>query len=423
MHYFKIYILILAVLVQTSAIAQETYTDNSRAIENQGTPSSWTTCAQEFGGGNSSCNFRGLREIRFGTDGKWVSARMLNGMHGYLCRTSTFGGVDPAPGEAKRCEYSDLIITGTIDEPSGCQSDDMCQQIDLTAIPIGSTGSGELRIRETTALPAAKPDGVGSFRTICGFSHMSFDDPIVFPGQPGAAHLHAFFGNTGANAYSTAESLANENNSTCFGGIANRSSYWVPALIDTSTGKPVVPSDPIWYYKTGYTGVAAEDVNAMPSGLRMVAGDSNATSEQENVHWSCDGNASTQSASIPNCDVGADVRLTVHFPQCWNGVSLDSVDHKSHMAYSSVNIGGCPASHPIAIPVITLHVKYKVEIDNEALNWRLSSDHVDQLSGYSGHADWFDGWNTDVRDTWIENCSKLGLDCHAQLLGDGRSLY
>jgi hypothetical protein len=34
-------------------------------------------------------------------------------------------------------------------------------------------------------------------------SHSAPDDPIVFPGVPGAAHLHEFFGNTSANACST----------------------------------------------------------------------------------------------------------------------------------------------------------------------------------------------------------------------------
>ena len=48
------------------------------------------------------------------------------------------------------------------------------------------------------------PDSVGAFRTYCAQSHMLADDPIVAPGQPGAAHLHTFFGNTGAGASSTA---------------------------------------------------------------------------------------------------------------------------------------------------------------------------------------------------------------------------
>ena len=37
---------------------------------------------------------------------------------------------------------------------------------------------------------------------------MAFDDPIVYPREPGKSHLHTFFGNTGANAFSTAASIA-----------------------------------------------------------------------------------------------------------------------------------------------------------------------------------------------------------------------
>ena len=32
----------------------------------------------------------------------------------------------------------------------------------------------------------------------CGYSHPLTDDPIVFPGQPGASHFHDFFGDVGA---------------------------------------------------------------------------------------------------------------------------------------------------------------------------------------------------------------------------------
>ncbi len=80
---------------------------------------------------------------------------------------------------------------------------------------------------------------------------MTFDDPIVYPGQPGRSHLHTFFGNTGTNANSTASSIANTGNSTCRGGTLNRSSYWVPAMIDTRTGTPVKPTTSNFYYKTG----------------------------------------------------------------------------------------------------------------------------------------------------------------------------
>lgn len=46
-----------------------------------------------------------------------------------------------------------------------------------------------------------------------------------------------------------------------------------------------------------------------------------------------------------NCANG--VRQQVFFPSCWDGVNLDSSDHKSHVAYpSGAGAGTCPESHP-----------------------------------------------------------------------------
>src|SRR5690606_38523679 len=82
--------------------------------------------------------------------------------------------------------------------------------------------------------------GVGEFRVNCYYSHMSFDDPIVFPGKTRATHLHTFFGNSGANANSTTDSILNSGGSTCTGGTVNRTGYWVPSVIDTRTNAPVI---------------------------------------------------------------------------------------------------------------------------------------------------------------------------------------
>ena len=76
---------------------------------------------------------------------------------------------------------------------------------------------------------------------------MAFDDPIVAPGGPGASHPHVFFGNTAIDAYSTITSIQTTGNSTCAGGIANRSGYWVPAIVDTRDNRPLVPVDILVY--------------------------------------------------------------------------------------------------------------------------------------------------------------------------------
>ena len=113
---------------------------------------------------------------------------------------------------------------------------------DPARIPAGSAGVGFVNVRNTGERPGVDPDGIGAFRTVCGYSHMRADDPIVKPNAPGTSHLHTFWGNTATNAHSTAESIASTGNSTCRGGTVNRTAYWTPSIIDTRTGTPVAPS-------------------------------------------------------------------------------------------------------------------------------------------------------------------------------------
>lgn len=253
---------------------------------------------------------------------------------------------------------------------------------------------------------------------------MNFDDPIVFPGQPGRSHLHVFFGNTGTNANSTAASIANSGNSTCAGGTLNRTAYWAPAIIDTKDGSPVKPASSIFYYKTGEI-INARSVKALPAGLRMVSGDPSRATPGGASRYACVGpNEAYWQQSIPNCRVGSDMIMEVHFPQCWDGVNLDSPDHRSHMNYPT-GAGVCPGTHPVPVPLITLEIHYKITVANSQLTWRLSSDSYDRSlpAGYSGHGDWFNGWDMNIQNTFIQNCENAAMDCHAFLLGDGRTLY
>jgi hypothetical protein len=88
----------------------------------------------------------------------------------------------------------------------------------------------------------------GKLRFICRFSHLAYDDPVVNPGVPGAAHLHLFFGNTLTNANSTYNSLRVSGDGTCDGGPLNRTAYWMPAMIDSSVNKVRIPEYFEWYY-------------------------------------------------------------------------------------------------------------------------------------------------------------------------------
>lgn len=50
-----------------------------------------------------------------------------------------------------------------------------------------------------------------------------------------------------------------------------------------------------------------------------------------------------------NCPDG--LRFELMFPSCWDGVSLDSENHQSHVAYPDLVItGDCPDTHPVRLP-------------------------------------------------------------------------
>lgn len=249
----------------------------------------------------------------------------------------------------------------------------------------------------------------GDFRIHCAPSHQNNDDPIVYPNQQGAAHHHTFFGNTGTNYQSTPASLKTTGNSTCQGGIANRSAYWMPSLINTTTNTPLKPAWALFYYKGGSV--------KPPNGLVMIAGDHMAKpSNPQNIdgaQWQCNELYSSRSNSIPACN--GDLTAIVHFPNCWDGVNLDSPNHKSHLAYDMGN--GCPASHPNDISNISGIVHYNV---SGTSNLRLASDnYAGGAGGHSLHMDYMFGWDDTVLDTWWQNCNGADKDCHADLLGNG----
>ena len=262
----------------------------------------------------------------------------------------------------------------------------------------------------------------GEVRIQCGFSHMLNDDPIVYPNQAGRAHLHTFFGNTGANSTSTSESLKASGNSTCDGGIMNRSAYWVPTPIDTRTGRPIKPDGSNMYYKTE----DSPNVVSVPVGLRVIAGSMAASASQEHLHWLCvdqgDNNVSGDQGYIPACAVGNRLKMYIEFPAWWDGVNLDSADHKSHMSFVK------DATHTVHIPDITYNVAYTVHVGDDTTKWRLSSDMYDtsKPGGYSLHADYMFGWNSDpvtnenFSHIFWNKCLRASMECGNSLLGDGR---
>jgi len=245
----------------------------------------------------------------------------------------------------------------------------------------------------------SRADLVGvNFVESCRFSHLAPDDPIVFPGRPGASHLHTFVGNRTTNASSTFGSLRS-GGTTCQ-RPDDTAAYWVPALYRGA--ELVLPLGATIYYRRG----TLAEVRPFPNGLRLVAGDATATSPQRMrvTFWSCGvAGGLRRSASVPACpDVrGSFLRLHIRFPECWDGRRLDSPDHRSHMAYAVR--GACPSSHPVAVPQITQIYRYPTRGGE---GFSLASGGI-----YSAHADFFNAWQPGALRKLVDDCLNALVHC------------
>jgi hypothetical protein len=360
---------------------------------------------------NEGGSFTASGLVRYGYGTSWIT-KTINGTA--TCGSSTFNGSDPAPGLSKLCQMQ--ISAKNVVQTGGMPV------INTALMQPPMKGFGFERVQQIGGNGGAAGLDTGAFRTTCGFSHFAFDDPIVLPGQPGKSHLHNFWGNSDTNGNSTVQSIASTGDSTCAGGTMNRTGYWTPAMVNLKNGAPIVPYTQIFYYKAGYLGVKPADVKPFPAGLRMVAGNSAGKTPIPNgdvARIICSADGAIQGA-IPNCAIGSTIELMVIFPQCWDGVNLDSPDHKSHMAYATGS--GCPSTHPVGLPEITMNVLYLVTEDRPDLNWKLASDNYVGQGGYSLHADWFGGWKTEAMTTFVKNCINPAKSTSNDLC-DGRMLY
>lgn len=278
-----------------------------------------------------------------------------------------------------------------------------------------------LALLAAAGAPARTDGGVqGRFDQHAGFSHSLPDDPIVFPGQPGASHMHDFFCFTRTNAFTTSAEMqaALEEDpipTTCTergkGGprARNVSGYWKPALY--VNGVKVDPARAHIYYRNQGNG----DVELFPAGgFVMIAGDPNAPPEEQRgrLSWWCGSRSNSTFDHIPeDCDQHDVLHASVSFPTCWNG-ELDSQDHRSHIVYAEDHGGRCPASHRKRLARIVIHTAYPV---SDGLGRRLdpANDVVTLSSGpmTSMHADYMFGWAQDRIDQLVVECLNAGRDC------------
>ena len=274
---------------------------------------------------------------------------------------------------------------------------------------------------------------LGQFRTQCSFSHFAYDDPLINPGDPGAAHLHMFFGNTQANAHSTYRSLRDSGSSSCNGFEGNRTAYWVPAVFDASSNVRI-PSRIEVYYKSHDR--AFSIVEQPPAGLGMVAGQA---ATNPNISWACQEtgaqgtnlNRPVQQVqnTIPRCSSTATLLAHIKFPQCVSGnVSERSQDNTSQMQYPTRGYftNSCPAGSRYMTAIEYFIAWNPDNHDGRTDQWWLASDvRPDGTSAPNGstlHGDWFGAWNPDLMDRIHETCVSQLAECGWDLTANNQRL-
>jgi len=263
-----------------------------------------------------------------------------------------------------------------------------------------------LALTTIPTLPARAAGGIGQFVLRCLYSHSLMDDPIMAPGQPGAFHMHDFFGNTSVNAYSTMESML-AGGTTCR-VPSDTAGYWAPTAY--LNGVRITPTVMRIYYLGSRWG----KVETFPPGLQIVAGNRDATSPEENPHvaWYC---GATKDVKTPrmgepyDCTPWAShtfvdgVIAIVDFPNCWNGSGLRPED----VAYP-VN-GVCPVGFRHVLPRISERVHYGIMNPTNpdgSLAFTLSSGPT-----YSLHADFWNTWQQDRLDQLVSDCIVARVHC------------
>jgi hypothetical protein len=249
------------------------------------------------------------------------------------------------------------------------------------------------------------PVRVPEFNAGCRVSHHLNDDPIVFPGLAGASHAHTFLGNTSTSATSTNASLLAHSGTTCT-PAEDLSAYWIPSLLQNGT--VIDPAGVTVYY--GSRLADPSRTQPFPPGFRMIAGDAKLQVPSSGNQFWCAGPGGEIGRSAdgnwPVCAPTADLTFQLVFPDCWDGVHLDSPNHKDHVGPTGPD-GTCAGGRfPVTIPSLSFVIDYPVH--GTTAGFALASGMASSM-----HGDFMNAWQPAALAARVRNCVDQRVKCNS----------
>lgn len=278
-------------------------------------------------------------------------------------------------------------------------------------------------------------------------------DPIVNRNTC-SGHVHSVYGNRKFDERVNKNDVTDSNwrddtgkeDQTTSNIIPNLSMYWAPSMyiyFPPNETYHLVPSFSRSYYRAFHPPGNFTAIHPFPPFMRFVVGDASrktpwgAAEVHDDIRWTLTTHNRVTTNSIdhgdwlylrdePELPNRQELEMNVNFPDCLRlnnqgAPARTSPNYRIHGEYSKPpsqtdyddpNAYCNPITYPYQVARLTLEVRYRIgemrdvlgaDVVNDIDNWYLSTG---DNTGAGAHADFVNGWPTELMENIIVNCSK-----------------